>query len=82
MTTALPHIRSFGFSCRDAETLAGFFERHLGFRRGATHTINGGPYAELISLPMFHSMSSADIDDVVTAVRKVMAVLATPGERR
>ena len=25
MTTALPHIRSFGFSCRDAETLAGFY---------------------------------------------------------
>ena len=50
MSTALPHIRSFGFSCRDAEALAGFYERQLGFQRGATHTINGGIYAELIGL--------------------------------
>ena len=51
MTPALPHIRSFGFTCRDAEALAGFYERQLGFQRGATHTIDGGGYAELIGLP-------------------------------
>ena len=50
MTSPLPQIRSFGFTCRDAEALAGFYERELGFRRDDSHTIRGGTYAELIGL--------------------------------
>ncbi len=35
-------------------------------------------YERLISLPMFHSMTSQDVDDVVRALRKVLA--AAEGE--
>ena len=57
-----------------------YYRDRFGDRRGAYPRAEQA-YEELISLPMFHSMSAADIDDVVTAVRKVMAVLATPGGR-
>jgi perosamine synthetase len=33
-------------------------------------------YSEIISLPMFASMSDQDIDDVVSAVAKVMGAYA------
>jgi perosamine synthetase len=33
-------------------------------------------YERLISLPMFHSMSDADVEDVICAVRKVILALA------
>jgi catechol 2,3-dioxygenase-like lactoylglutathione lyase family enzyme len=51
MTPPLPHIRSVGFSCRDAEALAGFYSTHLGCRAGSTLTIDDGAYAELVGLP-------------------------------
>lgn len=46
---ALPQIRSFGFTCADAERLATFYET-LGFRRGDTLTL-AGSYADLVGLP-------------------------------
>ena len=49
--TALPHIRSIGFSCRDADSLATFYCEQLGFQRGKRATINGGAYAALLGLP-------------------------------
>ena len=49
--TALPHIRSIGFSCRDADSLATFYCAQLGFQRGKRATINGGAYAALLGLP-------------------------------
>ena len=48
---ATPHIASIGFSCSDAESLARFYETHLGCRRAESIEIHGGPYAELIGLP-------------------------------
>jgi catechol 2,3-dioxygenase-like lactoylglutathione lyase family enzyme len=50
MNAPLPHIRSFGFTSDDALALANFYERNLGFRRGPSHTIQGGAYARLIGL--------------------------------
>jgi catechol 2,3-dioxygenase-like lactoylglutathione lyase family enzyme len=47
---ALPQIRSFGFSCADADRLADFYIQRLGFRRGTTFEL-GGAYAELVGLP-------------------------------
>ncbi len=41
--------------------------------RGGEYPVAEGAYAQLISLPMFHSMTEQDIDDVCTAVNKVMA---------
>ena len=49
--SVLPHIASIGFSCSDAESLARFYETHLGCRRAESIEIHGGPYAELIGLP-------------------------------
>ena len=45
----LPQIRSFAFTCADAERLAAFYAR-LGFRRGDSLTLEG-PYADLVGLP-------------------------------
>jgi len=47
---ATPHIRSIGFTCRDAEAVAAFYIAHLGCRRGDSFEIDGGPYAELLGL--------------------------------
>jgi catechol 2,3-dioxygenase-like lactoylglutathione lyase family enzyme len=49
MTT--PHIRSIGFTCRDAEALASFYTSHLGCRRQECLELEAGSYAELIGLP-------------------------------
>jgi len=46
-----PHIRSIGFSCRDAEALAGFYEQHLGCRRLDTLQLEAGPYSQLLGIP-------------------------------
>ena len=48
-----------------------YYRERLGYRAGDF------PYAErayeqLISLPMFHSMTDQDVDDVIRAVRKVL----------
>jgi perosamine synthetase len=38
-------------------------------------------YDQLISLPMFHSMTAKDVEDVVRAVRKVLTHYAGKGRR-
>ena len=48
MTT--PHIRSIGFTCRDAEALASFYTTHLGCRRLRCLEFEAGPYAQLVGL--------------------------------
>lgn len=47
---SLPHIHSFGFTCRNAEAIANFLESHLGFERRECIDIDGGAYAALLRL--------------------------------
>jgi perosamine synthetase len=49
-----------------------YYRDRFGYR-GGDFPVAEGAYAGLISLPMFHGMTDHDADDVVTAVRKVMA---------
>ena len=49
-----------------------YYQDRFGDRRGA-YPVAEAAYRQLISLPMFHGMSDADVDDVVAAVGKVMA---------
>ncbi|MBV2351855.1 VOC family protein [Synechococcus sp. HK05] len=46
-----PHIRSLGFTCRNAEALASFYTSHLGCLRQECLELEAGDYAELIGLP-------------------------------
>jgi catechol 2,3-dioxygenase-like lactoylglutathione lyase family enzyme len=46
----VPHIRSLGFTCRDAEALTGFYTTHLGCRRGESLELEAGAYTELLGL--------------------------------
>ena len=48
-----------------------YYKDRFGFR-GGEFPVAEDAYARLISLPMFHSMTNQDIEDVITAVRKVM----------
>lgn len=52
-----------------------YYRKRFGDQTGA-FPVAEQAYSELISLPMFHSMTAQDVDDVVTAVRKVMAFYA------
>jgi perosamine synthetase len=45
------------------------------------HPVAEDAYERLISLPMFHSMTAQDVDDVIHALRKVMAYYEGKGER-
>ena len=47
----LPHIDSVGFTCRDADALAAWYERWLGFRRIADQEHAGDSYGLLVGLP-------------------------------
>jgi len=49
-----------------------YYREQFGDRRGE-YPIAERAYAQLISLPMFHAMTDQDVDDVGTAVNKVMA---------
>ena len=49
--TAVPHLTQVGFTTANAEAAAEFFEGTLGFSRGISCDIDGGPYTELIDLP-------------------------------
>lgn len=49
-----------------------YYRERFGYRGGEC-PIAEDAYARLISLPMFHAMADQDVEDVVTAVRKVMA---------
>ncbi len=49
-----------------------YYRERLGYRRGM-YPIAEDAYERLISLPMFHSMTAQDVEDVVQAVRKVVS---------
>lgn len=51
------------------------YYRELGFGPGDCPVADAA-YEEIISLPMFHGMTDADVRDVVTAVEKVTAAYA------
>jgi len=48
-----------------------YYEQRFGSRRGA-YPVAEDASARLISLPMFHKMSDRDVEDVISAVRKVI----------
>jgi perosamine synthetase len=52
-----------------------YYRDRFGYR-GGEYPIAEGAYERLISLPMFHAMSDQDVDDVITAVKKIMAAFA------
>jgi catechol 2,3-dioxygenase-like lactoylglutathione lyase family enzyme len=47
----LPHLDSVGFTCRDADATAAWFERWLGFRRLDSLQHDGDAYTSLVGLP-------------------------------
>jgi perosamine synthetase len=49
-----------------------YYRDRFGYR-GGEFPVAEAAYGQLISLPMFHGMSDADAEDVIEAVRKVMA---------
>lgn len=53
-----------------------YYREQFGYKGGEFPVAEDG-YARLISLPMFHSMSDQDVEDVVTAVRKVLIHFAS-----
>jgi len=52
-----------------------YYRDRFGYR-GGEFPVAEDAYARLISLPMFHSMSSQDVDDVISAAKKVLAYFA------
>jgi len=48
-----------------------YYRERFGYRPGA-FPIAEDAYARMISLPLFHSMSDQDVEDVIAAVRKVL----------
>jgi len=49
-----------------------YYREKFGYK-GGEYPVAEGAYARLISLPMFHAMTDADVNDVIAAVRKVVA---------
>jgi perosamine synthetase len=47
-----------------------YYREHFGYRAG-NYPAAEKAYSQLISLPMFHSMTDRDVDDVIVAVGKV-----------
>ena len=47
-----------------------YYRDRFGYK-GGEYPVAEDAYERLISLPMFHGMSDQDVDDVITAVRKV-----------
>jgi perosamine synthetase len=52
-----------------------YYRERFGYR-GGEFPVAEAAYRQLISLPMFHGMTDQDVDDVTTAVRKVMTHFA------
>jgi perosamine synthetase len=52
-----------------------YYRERFGYR-GGEFPVAEAAYRQLISLPMFHGMSDRDVDDVITAVEKVMTHFA------
>lgn len=55
-------------------------ERFPATSREGACPVAENAYERLISLPMFHSMTAKDVDDVISAVRKVVANYIATGE--
>ena len=53
-----------------------YYRDRFGYRGGEFLNAEAA-YQQLISLPMFHGMTDRDVEDVTTAVRKVMAHFAS-----
>lgn len=49
-----------------------YYKEKFGYR-GGEYPVAERAYENLISLPMFHGMSEADVEDVIAAVQKVQA---------
>jgi dTDP-4-amino-4,6-dideoxygalactose transaminase len=49
-----------------------YYRKLFGYQSGA-YPIAEAAYESLITLPMFHSMTAQDVEDVVNAVRKVVS---------
>jgi len=52
-----------------------YYRERFGYR-GGEYPIAEDAYERLISLPMFHAMSDQDVEDVITAVKKIMVAFA------
>jgi len=52
-----------------------YYRDRFGYR-GGEYPVAEDAYERLISLPMFHGMSDQDVDDVVAAVRKILAAFS------
>lgn len=52
-----------------------YYRDRFGYHGGEYPTAEDA-YERLISLPMFHSMSDQDVEDVITAVKKITAAFA------
>jgi perosamine synthetase len=52
--------------------LHSLYRERFGYR-GGEFSVAEAAYEQLISLPMFHGMTERDVDDVIAAVRKVVA---------
>jgi perosamine synthetase len=48
-----------------------YYRDHFGYK-GGEYPVTEDAYERLISLPMFHSMTNHDVEDVIQAVRKVV----------
>ena len=48
-----------------------FYRKRFGYK-GGEFPVSEDAYERLISLPMFHAMTSQDVEDVIRAVRKVV----------
>jgi perosamine synthetase len=61
--------------------LHSFYRERFGYK-GGEYPVAEHAYAGLISLPMFHGMSDQDVEDVITAVEKVISFYAREGGER
>ena len=52
-----------------------YYRQRFGYQ-GGEYPVAENAYQRLISLPMFHGMHDQDLEDVIAAVKKVMAVFA------
>jgi perosamine synthetase len=53
-----------------------YYRERFGYQ-GGEYPVAEAAYEQLISLPMFHGMDDQDVEDVIVAVRKVLAAHAT-----
>ena len=57
-----------------------YYRDRFGYKDGA-YPIAEDAYERLISLPMFHGMSDGDVEDVICATKKVLAVFSRLGSK-